>query len=55
MSLSLLLLGIYLILTGLVGLAIVDINAKLLAIIALVDGILFFVEAYKPIKLFRRD
>lgn len=55
MSLSTLLLAIFLILLGLSWLAILAVSAKLLGIIALVDGIAWLVESYRPIVLFDRN
>lgn len=54
MSLSALLLAIFLILYGLNALAIFAISSKLLGVIALIDGIAFLVESYHPVTLFNR-
>lgn len=54
MTLSTLLLAIFLILYGLSLLAIIAVSSKLLGIIALVDGIAFLVESYRPITIYKR-
>lgn len=55
MSLSTLLLAVFLILYGLSALAIISISGKLLGIIALIDGIAFLVETYHPIPIYKRQ
>lgn len=55
MSLSTLLLAVFLILFGLNDLAILAVSAKVLGILALVDGIAFLVEGYHPIPLYKRQ
>lgn len=55
MTLSMLLLALYLILTGLGLLGIVSISSTVLGLIALVAGILFLVEAVHPITIYKRQ
>lgn len=54
MSLSQLLLAVWLILVGLVWLGWVTVSSKLLGGLALVTGILWLVEGYHPITVYRR-
>lgn len=54
MSLSQLLLGIWLILVGLTWAAILSISIKFLGYFAIVTGIVWLVEGYHPITVYRR-
>lgn len=54
MSLAQLLTAVWLILVGLTWLGWVAVSEKLLGGIALVAGILWFVEAYHPVTVYRR-
>lgn len=55
MSLSTLTLGLYLILTGLVLLGAIAVSNQIMGLLALIAGILFFVDAVRPIVLFKRS
>ena len=54
MSLSILLLAIILIAYGLNALAVIAVSATLLGVLAIIDGILFLVEAVHPVTVWRR-
>ena len=54
MSLSTILLGVWLILVGIVWLGWVVINAKFLGLWAFVTGIIFLFEGYHPITVWKR-
>lgn len=54
MSLSNLLLGVWLILVGITWLAWVTISTKFLGIWAFVTGIVILLEGYRPITVWRR-
>lgn len=55
MSLSTLLLGVFLILLAITWLAWVTISVKFLGIWALVTGIVILLEAYHPITVYKRQ
>lgn len=54
MSLASLLLGIWLILLGLTWMGVISLSSNFLGIVALVTGILWLLEGYHPITVFRR-